>query len=414
MKKIFNQNLKLLLISIQFVVFGCAIQTKQDNKLKVMVIDDTGLLFSPSFDLQPKLQLSPDEINYDISVLIYALTHAYGGRNYVPKDSFERAIQNLEQLKKQNIGSLELCKLIGEKLELIQDNHLLARIIPGSHCAPTGHFREGKVGKNFGYKDKSPWTVNYIKILKKKIPLISITKFPHSKDPVWNGFLDKLSKIKKNSNAIIIDLRGNEGGDDAMGLAMANYFYGNKDHPNNLLERIVSQTPATLAMKVTGDDIKIAKFKSKGTSVPEFLLEHQKMALAEYNNAKHSPIPSEQIFTERQDKPFDATKAFTNPIYILVDAECASSCESTLGEFEGHPFVITVGENTGGFVHFGNLGRIVLPHSQIQVQMGTDFWKFRDGRYIEKIGYSPKLKVIPGKDALDVVKRELQSRFRSK
>lgn len=45
---------------------------------------------------------------------------------------------------------------------------------------------------------------------------------------------------------------------------------------------------------------------------------------------------------------------------------------------------------------------LVLPYSHVLVQLATDFWKFRDGRYLEGTGFAPKLKVEPGKDALEV------------
>jgi hypothetical protein len=73
-----------------------------------------------------------------------------------------------------------------------------------------------------------------------------------------------------------------------------------------------------------------------------------------------------------------------------------------LEAFEAHPYVTTIGENTGGFVQFGNMGQVVLPNSKIVVQMATDFSRYKDGRSVEKIGYAPKRKVPIDGDALQV------------
>jgi C-terminal processing protease CtpA/Prc len=85
-----------------------------------------------------------------------------------------------------------------------------------------------------------------------------------------------------------------------------------------------------------------------------------------------------------------------------------SACENALQAFEGHPRVMTVGENTGGAVHFGTVGDLVLHHSQIVIGIATDFWRFRDGRFVEKTGYAPRFPVQPGGDALETSLKELK------
>ena len=79
-----------------------------------------------------------------------------------------------------------------------------------------------------------------------------------------------------------------------------------------------------------------------------------------------------------------------------------------------HKYTKTVGQNSGGYVHFGNMGLIVLPNSQIIIQMATDFWKYKDGRFIEFIGHTPDIKVRKGKDALGVVLKEVSKTLEEK
>jgi C-terminal processing protease CtpA/Prc len=76
--------------------------------------------------------------------------------------------------------------------------------------------------------------------------------------------------------------------------------------------------------------------------------------------------------------------------------------------FENQNNVKNVGENTEGSVHFGTVGHVVLPNSHIIVQIATDFWKYIDGRYIEKIGYKPTISVAPGYNAMGAALAEIQ------
>ena len=82
-----------------------------------------------------------------------------------------------------------------------------------------------------------------------------------------------------------------------------------------------------------------------------------------------------------------------------MDAKCGSSCESTIDGFESHPYAKTVGENTAGYIHFGNIGYIVLPNSKIEVQTPTHFNHYRDGRFLEIVGLTPDIHVPKGEDA---------------
>lgn len=98
---------------------------------------------------------------------------------------------------------------------------------------------------------------------------------------------------------------------------------------------------------------------------------------------------------------FDYNKSIKKPIYILIDAECASSCESTTDFFEYNTLVKTVGENTAGYVHFGNNGIVILINSGIMLQLAISYNNYVDGRFIEKTGITPKIKVPAGKNVLD-------------
>lgn len=85
----------------------------------------------------------------------------------------------------------------------------------------------------------------------------------------------------------------------------------------------------------------------------------------------------------------------------MIDADCASSCESTTDFFEYNSLVKTVGENSAGYVHFGNNGNVILKNSGIVLQMAISYNSYKDGRFIEKKGITPKIQVPAGKDAME-------------
>src|SRR5690606_13599872 len=101
------------------------------------------------------------------------------------------------------------------------DNHLTARLNKKS-CFPNAHRKNGSVGENF-YKQKNdiPWKTRLEKKHNKTALLISITRFRESTSPVWNGFLDKVKEFLPKADFVVIDLRGNSGGDDTMGSELS-------------------------------------------------------------------------------------------------------------------------------------------------------------------------------------------------
>jgi hypothetical protein len=377
--------IKIILFSVLFLA-GCASSVTYKD-----------LLFSDSYDLQPKSKLTSQQMKSDTEVLIYALENAYGGRKYVDQQKLSTVIENLKALNLDGVDSKTFCVGLAGITASLPDNHLIIRM-ESSRCG--GHsFPKGSVGKNIAIQKKVPWELNYRKAGRDKVPVLSVTSLPQYEDPVWRGFEDTLKKLKLSKTPVIIDIRGNSGGSDARGHQLASYFYG-QDHQSSGITRVVSQTPATFAMRISNDLFQMHQYRKQSQAVPDFLQLHLNKEKEKLNGSLAGQIPPELTIPSEKGQPFNSKKAFMRPIYILIDRECASSCESIIEFFENHPKAITVGENSGGFIHFGNVAKFVLPQSQVMVQMASDFWKYDDGRYREITGYEPKIHVKPGEDAL--------------
>lgn len=370
------------------------------------------LLVQESYTFQSKDQLAKSEVRSDLAVLIYALKNGYGGRKYVPQDVFKKALNALEKIDLDKVSSQTFCEEIEKSLTQIPDMHLSARI-QNQFCSPLRKtkFKKGNVGPNFAKNKDRAWELNYIPVAKNQIPILSITTFPNNEDKEWFGFLDSVLRIKRTAPAIIIDLRGNSGGDDTMGLNMADYLFG-QDAPTSIQEIIKSQTPATFAIGANSPKVRILRLKMKSEPIPPYLEQRLQKDMEKFASALRGELPEEKSVPGRSGKEFDRTKAYTKPIVVLTDHGCASSCESTLETLLLHPQVVSIGENTAGYMHFGNVGLVVLPKSQIMVQMATDFWKYKDGRFLEGVGYNPKIQVQPGIDALKIAKDYLQKELK--
>lgn len=385
------------------VLFSCASNSK---------IEDQDLFVSDNTLRLPKLELSQAEVRQETAIVAYALRNGYGGRKYVPQDIFIKAVSEIEAIGSKELSAEELCSQIDERLFLIPDMHLNARL-NNRNCSASARNRYavGKVGQNHLQDKKRVWAVDYIKVKRKMIPLLSITSLPSYEDAAWDGFEKEIGKIKDSASAVIIDLRGNGGGSDSRVYQLASYLFG-QDNPTSVAAILKSQTPATFALAANNPKSRISILQNKNEPVPEYLFKNYNEIMKKYQKAKNGELPEEISIVPDEGKPFNGSKAFKNPILLLVDRECASSCESAVETLKLHPYAVTMGENTGGYLHFGNLGTLVLPNSRIVIQIASDFWKYKDGRYLEGIGYEPKIPIKSGTDALDTAKSYLRRQLK--
>jgi C-terminal processing protease CtpA/Prc len=220
---------------------------------------------------------------------------------------------------------------------------------------------------------------------------VSIKQFPFNEDPIWSSFDTAIRETMKHEG-IIIDLRGNDGGDDSRGYELARALIDGEvvDGPLRMHER---QTPETLTLWMNTVS---AQRREDGT-LPPHVLARLNEAKAARDAALHAG--NEWKVTESTKRVVQlGPHAFGGPIAILVDAGCKSSCESSLVVLRGHPKARVFGERTGGFIHFGNLGRVTLPHSRVRVNIPTKYDEFPGGKLYDKIGFEPDVVLPPGSD----------------
>ena len=394
------QKTRFRRLSIAFAVIatGCA----------AVPIKAKDLLLPVDAPLEPVQRVEPEQARRDIEYVIFAPEQGYGGRKFLPAGVLAATIEKLRRIAlSAPLSSNELCTRIDSVLVGVPDRHLMAKVVKGKGQSLCGEprkalFAPGQVGPNVrNASDDKPWGVVEKSVGGLSIPILSITRLPHPKDPGWAGFEEKLIELIYDAPTLIIDLRGNGGGDDTTMRTVAACLFG-QDAPTAVEARIISKTPATMALWTNDNTFEMARYRRSGDTAPHWLVESRSQRFEQFQRAERGELTAEVEQPIEGGVPYNPQKGIRHPAYVLIDRQCASSCESLLELLETHPQIITVGENSGGYVHFGNIGMLVLPYSHVLVQLATDFWKFRDGRYLEGTGFAPKLKVEPGKDALEV------------
>ena len=327
--------------------------------------------------------LSKEQIKKDISVLARILIRAYVGW---PKHDEETKVAVLDTLLQIYNAPTEMTvKEFWDKIKqipsLIPDNHL--QIVNGRP-----RYNQNFVGKNIASENKV--NVLLTKATKDNIAIAGIQTLNYEKLsqnerhtlrrlPVWAK--DYLPK----SSALIVDLRGNSGGDDTPTNALATYLCGD-----------VRNDPAeTEYVRTTKDSIKITpKNKLDGIirlpQIEEYLVAYLLGTAPGINKFK----------------------AYMKPIYILIDKRTGSSAERFVLAMRHHPMVKFVGDNSGGTEVFGNMSSTVyLPNSQANIRVGRhyrDLAKELGHDKYELHGFCPDIKCKEGEDAFEVALKDLE------
>lgn len=352
--------------------------------------------------------LSSNQAAEDIDFLIFALSKGYGGRQYAPGDSFSKAITALKRVSYASTLA-EFHDQIDEALFLIPDNHLMAYYKGNVSKKRREQKKTGHVGTNNIRNAKKIWETRIDRVGNKKVLYISIVNFPDSQSEMWNGFITSVSAQIKFANSIVIDLRGNSGGDDAKGMELAQLLFGHPfEHP--IKRQYRSQTPETLALTINRLKLEVINLKYDGLKIPEYIVSELDKSKELYSEASNGQLSPEFVRTDKgTGNRSDPITGYKKPIYILMDRSCGSSCEFTIAAFEWHDYAKKVGENTNGTFHFSNAGIAVLPNSKIKVMIPTQYSEYYDRRFIERIGFSPDIRVSIGDDAYAVTKKIIRA-----
>ena len=389
----------------------------------------------------------------DKELLLQAIDYGYSGRTKIKSEIFVQIKEELVGLTSESITSPEFCDKLADILYTLPDNHILVQDKNGQRCGsePAPCQSDEPIGKNIAYG--TSWhiesrTVNALSVL-----VVGIYKFmPPFQDPIWTEFFATLNQLAPVHDRIIIDLRGNPGGDIIIPYRLAEFFYGTLPQiAGSFSERL--QSPEALAMMANFWTHQRLNHEVLEQPVSEHIKHIEDSFLSMFELAQNDDLPpihkqyfdylsvketGEINFASFQSDGIPSSLVFENflkcidpyrlfrffslvvkkgfltvvsppvytlikniPIVLLTDTGCASSCESFLEFLEHRPKTQTMGLPTCGAVHFGDPGTIWLPKSEVWVQLGITYNSYNDGRFVERTGYVPDYILSKGDDAID-------------
>lgn len=328
------------------------------------------LLLEPTADLTPPSRITVAQEQADLQALFEAARDGYAGPEL-----------GLAGFPLKDETPLEFCLRLQAAFQRRNDAHLNARLLDRNCAEPV----DGRVGDNVA---RERWSAQVID----GVTVLGLPTFPMRDDQHWGGFLDVVRQAKASGKDFVLDLRGNGGGDDAFGYALAQVLYGlNVDEPvpTPVVERALLQTPAAFGVMANAIAYQEIRLRARGAPVPPYYENWRQRYLKRRDLALVGFYPRWRTEAVRSGV---AREAFAGKLYVLMDRRCGSSCENTLQFLEALPGRVLVGENSMGAVTYGEVGKIILPNAKIAVSLSTTITRFRDRRAPERLGYAPDLK----------------------
>jgi len=322
----------------------------------------------------PEKLLTADDVKHDISAFARYLIRVYVGWP-VHDDIIKRKVLNyLIKIYKSahRMTAIELFNLLKIAIEPIPDNHLSIRF-NGARARMTIKTRLHKdVGQNIAGKS----TIKAM-MMDNNVAVIGFTGMRKT-DEFRDVILAFQKDILPKSKALIIDLRGNGGGNSFYSDRFAYFLCGTKI--SSMKETYVRTTPE--AKKVLQE------------SNPE----------ASWSNV---PMSEDlQLFSTGEIFEIDKKQAYMKPIFVLTDEHTGSGAEMFLLRMVHHPMVRVIGDNSSGMEVYGNMVFGKLPHSDVFVAVGSNY-RILEYDNFELHGYKPDIKCKDGTNAFDVALKEI-------
>ena len=321
----------------------------------------------------PARNLSADDVRRDVAILARLLIRVYVGWPVHDEIVKMRILKHLVNIYNDahEMPADEFFKLLKPVVADIPDNHIFFMF--GATRFGTKYTKPYKnVGKNIA--GNSPV---YGEMRDGGVAVIGFSAMIRS-DEFKHAVTDFAKNILPKSNALIMDLRGNTGGNSWYSDLFAEYLCG------------------------AWIDSMQAVYVRTNRDAKEFLS-------VVYPTAPWSNLPeSEELVVWKSGKNYtpDITKAYMKPIYILTDRQTGSSAEMFLLRMMHHPHVVVVGDNSSGKEVFGNCASGLLPNSQTKVFIGMNYRVLPQENF-ELNGVTPNIICPENTDAMNVALREI-------
>lgn len=217
------------------------------------------------------------------------------------------------------------------------------------------------------------------KILNDSTTYLRVPTFDGNQFHTINEFYKKAHADIIKRPYLIIDVRDNGGGSDKCVLPLLDYIYTDQI----VDDEVVSTYVAPAVIKQYESWVEMFK-KDTLNFTPETIAGYEALI----DTLKASPYHS---FLPMSDEPDTITKTpldFPRKVGIISNQQCASSCETLLQLSIHSKKTAIYGENSGGYLGYGNVGSIQTPCYNFQLNTTTT--RYERGRAFEADGIPPK------------------------
>ena len=221
------------------------------------------------------------------------------------------------------------------------------------------------------------------------IPVIRMRSFSDHHADALNQFVQTAS-AHKGEPVIIVDIRGNGGGNEAWPIRWIQGLTGQRAESVFIFSELASKTTMAGRANVFAHLYDVyPKTDSYREEAERFT------SIAEtYESGMHQPSWKGPYYPQMPLIANDTT------LIIVMNDKVASAGEGLIMRASQAENVVLVGENSMGCLTFGNGGAHQLPHSRLMVGLPINFGLYLDMKFREEKGLAPDL-WVPAADAVN-------------
>ncbi|MEZ4744031.1 MAG: S41 family peptidase [Bdellovibrionota bacterium] len=228
------------------------------------------------------------------------------------------------------------------------------------------------------------------------LTLVKLSSLYAKDSDIWQNFIETAWKIRK-SKIVILDLRGNQGGNSAPLLSWLQILRDALPDRTATFNQLNSAWTKVLLVNFfthqlaynIGDDPWQEHCHVWRDKTLDDLRKINSSNIEDKSWDTYITKPTELL----NQVPTTSNPPFAGKLIILTDRHCASACELGIKAMTGNENNIIVGENTNGMAVIGENGEVVLPGSFMRIRWGQ--WIEKDlsngfEGYAEGSGFTPK------------------------
>ena len=291
------------------------------------------------------------------------------------------------------------------EIELIENNKCNVYVYFNDVYIEDQIFSKGYLGSFFWKKELSNINKNvneessilhYLKI-NDSTNYIKIKSFDGSQLHKIDSFYIKHNEEILNRKYLIIDLRDNGGGNDAAANKLLEYMYTKPFFDDNV-SYYVTQDNITKYERILND--------WENDSI-NYSRESIDLLKNQIDRMKQVPLNTFLPMSIEKDNniKLDTILPFPSKIAVISNKNCASSCETVLFWAKESDKTIIVGDNSAGYVGFGDVEGIETPNFKFKLNLTKTVYP--NQRKFEKIGIPPNYFLENDTDWIDQTLRIL-------